>query len=45
VTLRVSPGVAVYHADPDDPNLLVRVIDGKEDRGKFVKGHFRKTSR
>lgn len=45
VTLEVVKGVPLYHADPDQPDLLVREIDGKRDRGKFVNGRFRKVGR
>lgn len=41
VTLELLKGVPRYHADPDQPELLVREIDGKRERGKFVDGKFR----
>ncbi len=42
VALRTAKNVALYHADPDNPDFIVRVKEGKSERGRFVKGCFRK---
>lgn len=42
VALRTAKNVALYHADPDNPDVIVRVKEGKSERGRFVKGCFRK---
>jgi hypothetical protein len=45
VTLAVAKGVSLYHADPQDSNLVVRIIGKKRERGEFVNGEFRKIGR
>lgn len=40
VALRARKGVALYRADPVDPQLLVRELDGVQQRGRLVGGHF-----
>ena len=41
VKLNVPKGTALYHANPNNPNLLIRNIDGKIDQGVFENGQFR----
>lgn len=43
VKIKVPKGVPLFHADPDRPDRLVRVIDGKRDYGTFVDGEFKKS--
>lgn len=45
VKIDVAPGVPLFHADPDRPDRLVRVLDKKVEYGRFVNGKFRKTGR
>lgn len=35
-----EPGVPLYSVDSDDPSVLIRRLDGKEDRGVMVNGQF-----
>lgn len=41
VKLNVPKGTALYQANPNNPNLLIRNIDGKIDQGVFDNGQFR----
>jgi len=41
VKLNVSKGTALYQANPNNPALLIRNIDGKIDQGVFENGQFR----
>ena len=41
VRLNVVRGVALYHADPQHPDRLVRVLDGDRQSGVLVDGEFR----
>lgn len=41
VTITVHKGVPLYSADPDYPGTLIRKLDGKVQRGRFVDGKFR----
>ncbi len=41
VKLNVSKGTALYQANPNNPELLIRNIDGKIDQGVFENGQFR----
>ncbi len=41
VKLKVSKGTALYQANPNNPALLIRNIDGKIDQGFFENGQFR----
>jgi len=41
VKLNVPKGTALYQANPNNPNLLIRNIDGKIDQGVFENGQFR----
>ncbi len=46
----IKPGVRVvsrrnvpfYHVDPDQPDQVIRKLDGKIERGRFVNGEFQK---
>jgi len=40
VKLNVPKGTALYQANPNNPNLLIRNIDGKIDQGVFEHGQF-----
>lgn len=40
VKLNVSKGTALYQANPNNPALLIRNIDGKIDQGVFENGQF-----
>ena len=41
VKLNAPKGTALYQANPNNPNLLIRNIDGKTDQGVFENGQFR----
>lgn len=41
VKLNVFKGTALYQANPNNPELLIRNIDGKIDQGVFENGQFR----
>lgn len=41
VEVRATSGVPLYHADPDSPGLLVRTLNGRTTRGRFVGGKFK----
>jgi len=34
------PGVPYFRADPDDPTVMIRDLDGVEERGQLVQGEF-----
>ena len=40
VNLDLEPGTPVFRADPQDPNLLIRELDGRVVRGYFEAGKF-----
>lgn len=40
VKLKLKAGVPLYAADPKDPNLLIRQLGGKSERGRFESGKF-----
>lgn len=40
VKLRIGKSTPNFRADPTDPTQLMRVLDGKEERGVFVDGVF-----
>jgi hypothetical protein len=35
VSIPITAGTPLYHADPQDPGRLIRVIDGRQERGQF----------
>ena len=41
VLLDVPKDVPLYHADPEQPSLIVRILNGKKRRGKLVDGKFK----
>ena len=41
VKLNVSKGIPLFQASPNNPQLLLRNIDGKIDQGIFKNGQFR----
>ena len=45
VKLKVAKGVPLFHVDPDRPNQVVRVINGKREYGVFRAGKFKKNNR
>lgn len=45
VKIGSAKGVPIFHADPDRPDLLVRVLDGKREYGVFKDGKFKKRAR
>lgn len=42
VELNIPDDVPLFHADPNEPDKIVRVLHGKTERGKIVNGRFRK---
>ncbi|MQA22535.1 hypothetical protein [Rugamonas rivuli] len=40
VNLDLEPGTPVFRADPQDPNLVIRELDGRAVRGYFKAGKF-----
>ena len=40
VKLDIPDGVPVFHADPDRPDLIIRVLNGKREHGLFENGEF-----
>jgi hypothetical protein len=41
VKLRVSKATPLFRADPSNPRQLIRVLDGREERGVFENGVFK----
>lgn len=41
VRIKIRKGVPYFHADFENPKLLIRQLDGKITRGKIVDGKFR----
>lgn len=41
VKLNPAKGVPLYQADPDNPDLIIRKLDGKLEKGRFVAGKFK----
>jgi|GEM_PF-2543774 len=41
IKLNPAKGVPLYQADPDNPNLIIRKLDGKLEKGRFVAGKFK----
>jgi hypothetical protein len=41
VTLKPAQGVPLYHADPEHPERLIRVLDGKTEHGYFEGNTFK----
>jgi len=41
VKLNAPKGTALYQANPNNPHLLIRNIDGNIDQGVFENGQFR----
>jgi hypothetical protein len=41
IRLHRKKGVPLYSADPDDPGILIRELDGKVERGVFKDGGFK----
>lgn len=41
VQVRVDPKVPLYRADPSTPGILVRTLNGRTTRGRFVAGRFK----
>ncbi len=42
VKIDVAKGVPLFHADPERPDHILRVINGKREHGVFVGGKFKK---
>lgn len=42
VQVQVKAGVPMYHADPAAPGFLLRTLDGRTTRGRFVGGKFKR---
>jgi len=40
IKLRRQAGIPIFRADPRDPALIVRVLDGVTTLGRFVQGKF-----
>jgi hypothetical protein len=43
VTIAQRKGVPLYRVDDDNPNVIIRKLDGIEERGIFADGEFKKT--
>ena len=43
VRIRPRKGVPLYHLDDDDPDVIIRTLDGVVERGIFAEGQFKKT--
>jgi hypothetical protein len=41
VRLRTRKGVPLFSCDSDDPDVMIRTLDGKTERGRIVDGVFR----
>lgn len=41
IKLNPAKGVPLYQADPDNPNLIIRTLDGKLEKGCFLAGKFK----
>lgn len=41
VTLRRGRNVPLYRADPKEPRILIRELNGRSERGTFVGGEFK----
>lgn len=41
VTLRRGRNVPLYRADPTEPRVLIRELNGRSERGTFVGGEFK----
>lgn len=41
VTLPRGDGVPIYRADLNDPTILIRELDGRQERGTFADGEFK----
>jgi hypothetical protein len=40
VTLRRGRNIPLYRADPSEPRILIRELNGRSERGTFVGGEF-----
>lgn len=40
VKIRPQRDVPLFHVDPDDPAKLIRILNGKVERGNFCDGRF-----
>ena len=40
IKLKMTAGTPVFRADPRDPSLVVRTLNGETTRGRFVQGKF-----
>ena len=41
VVVRRRKGIPLFSLDSENPNVVVRVLDGKTERGQLVKGEFK----
>lgn len=41
VQVHIDPKVPLYHADPANPGMLVRMLNGRTTRGRMVAGRFK----
>jgi hypothetical protein len=41
VKLPRGKGIPIYHADPNDPTILIRELNGRDERGTLVDGEFK----
>jgi hypothetical protein len=41
VKLPRGKGVPIYRADPNDPTILIRELNGRDERGTLVDGEFK----
>jgi hypothetical protein len=41
IELEATKGVPLFHADPAHPGQIIRELNGKRERGVFVKGKFK----
>jgi hypothetical protein len=41
VTLNMAKNIPLFHADPENPDLFIRELQGKRQSGKLVDGKFK----
>lgn len=41
INIEAGQGVPLFHADPNNPDILVRTLNGRSHRGTFENGKFK----
>jgi hypothetical protein len=41
ITLPAAKGVPMFQADADDPDIIIRILDGKKQSGRFIGNKFK----